>query len=359
VTLQIVKLGEILNFLPKSKLQVSNSKEDGKYKFFTSSLIQKKWIDTATFNCEGLVFGTGGSASIHYVNGKFSTSTDCFVLAPKSSNNLFVKYIYYFLNSNLHILEEGFKGAGLKHISKKYIQDLEVPIPPLAEQQRVAALLDTANRILKLRDSSIVKLDQLTQSVFVEMFGKHVTKLKLKDTCSFVSGGTPSKDDANFWGGEIAWISSADIEVDRVKEIRHFVTESAVNSSATNPIQPNNVLVVTRTGVGKVVVTDRKFCFSQDITGLVLKKEFMPEFIAASIRSKQHEIIEQARGATIKGVTREVIANVEIPAASYLEQQKFSERIQRINSQKKYFEIHRIKIKALLASFQHQSFAVN
>ena len=85
----------------------------------------------------------------------------------------------------------------------------------------------------------------------------------------------------------------------------------------------------------------------------------MPEFIAASIRNKQDEIVKQARGATIKGVTRDVIANVEIPAASFLEQQEFSERIKRIDLQKKNFEVDRIKINDLLSSLQHQSFAVN
>ncbi len=85
----------------------------------------------------------------------------------------------------------------------------------------------------------------------------------------------------------------------------------------------------------------------------------MPEFIAASLRNKQDEIVKQARGATIKGVTRDVIANVEIPAASFLEQQKFSERILQIDSLKKNYEIDRIKINVLLKSLQHQSFAVN
>jgi type I restriction enzyme S subunit len=171
MTWQIVKLGEIFNFLPKSKFQASNGKENGKYKFFTSSPIQKKWIDTATFDVEALVFGTGGSASIHHVDGGFSTSTDCFVLAPKNNEELFAKYAYYYISSNLHILEEGFKGAGLKHISKKYIHDLEIPLPPYAEQQRIAEILDKAELVKRKRELAIEKLDELEQSIFEEMFG--------------------------------------------------------------------------------------------------------------------------------------------------------------------------------------------
>lgn len=269
------------------------------------------------------------------------------------------RYFLHYLRRSLEYLVNLARGVAQKGLYLNQVRDLEITIPPLAEQQRIAALLDAADRILKQRESAIAKLDQLAQSVFVDMFQKHIKKLKLKDTCSFISGGTPSKDEPKFWNGDVAWISSADIEGDNVKEVRHFVTESAINNSATNPILPNNILVVTRTGVGKVVVTDRKFCFSQDITGLVLKKEFMPEFIAASLRNKRDEIVKQARGATIKGVTRDVIANVEIPAASFLEQQKFSVKILQIDSLKKNYEIDRIKINVLLSSLQHQSFAVN
>ena len=170
MTLRIVKLGEIFNFLPKSKFQASNGQEKGKYKFFTSSPIQKKWIDTATFDVEALVFGTGGSASIHHVDGGFSTSTDCFVLAPKNNEELFAKYVYYYISSNLHILEEGFKGAGLKHISKKYIQDLEIPLPPHAEQQRIAAILDKAELVKRKRELAIEKLGLLAKNIFFDMF---------------------------------------------------------------------------------------------------------------------------------------------------------------------------------------------
>jgi type I restriction enzyme S subunit len=277
-------------------------------------------------------------------------------------NKINKRYLYYwFVSRKIQAMLRSFsnKTTNISNLNLKRSLELSIPLPPLAEQKRIAEVLDTADRILKQRESAIAKLDQLAQSVFVDMFQKHIKKLKLKDTCSFISGGTPSKDEPKFWNGDVAWISSADIEGDSVKEVRHFVTESAINNSATNPILPNNILVVTRTGVGKVVVTDRKFCFSQDITGLVLKKEFMPEFIAASLRNKQDEIVKQARGATIKGVTRDVIANVEIPAASFLEQQKFSERILQIDSLKKNYEIDRIKINVLLKSLQHQSFAVN
>lgn len=74
------------------------------------------------------------------------------------------------------------------------IKDLPVPLPPLAEQQRIAALLDTADNILKQRESAITKLDQLAQSVFVDMLGdlninsKNLSLVKLKNICTYSQG---------------------------------------------------------------------------------------------------------------------------------------------------------------------------
>ena len=60
----------------------------------------------------------------------------------------------------------------ISNLSLSQLGNLKIPLPPLAEQQRIAALLDTADRILKQRESAITKLDQLAQSVFVNMFSE-------------------------------------------------------------------------------------------------------------------------------------------------------------------------------------------
>ena len=75
-----VQLGEIFEYLPRSKCKAGEGKEEGKYKFFTSSNIQNKFIDEFIYDGEYLIFGTGGKASINYCNDRFSTSTDNFVV---------------------------------------------------------------------------------------------------------------------------------------------------------------------------------------------------------------------------------------------------------------------------------------
>jgi len=82
-----VELGEIFVFEKKSTIKAGEGNEYGKYKFFTSSDIQSKFIDKAIFDGEYLIFSTGGQAGIHYCNEKFSTTTDCFVVKVNEKNS--------------------------------------------------------------------------------------------------------------------------------------------------------------------------------------------------------------------------------------------------------------------------------
>ena len=173
----MARLGDMLIPQTKSKIKAGTGKENGKYKFFTSSNIQNKFIDEYQYDDTALIFGTGGNASIHFCDEKFSTSTDCLVFFAKEKYIL--KTIYFYLSGNMNILENGFKGAGLKHISKQYILDIEIPLPPLEEQRKIAAVLDKVSDLIAKRRTQLDKLDELVKSRFIEMFGDVIQNTKL------------------------------------------------------------------------------------------------------------------------------------------------------------------------------------
>ena len=125
------------------------------------------------FNEESLVFGTGGNASVHFAEGKFSVSTDCLVAQPKT-DDINPKFVYHYLSGNIRILEEGFKGAGLKHISKTYISDIKLPEIPRVRQDKIVSILDQAESLRQKRKEQLGFLDNYLKSAFLEMFGDPV-----------------------------------------------------------------------------------------------------------------------------------------------------------------------------------------
>ena len=89
----------------------------------------------------------------------------------------------------------------------------------------------------------------------------------------FVNGGTPSRQFKNYWNGNIPWITGADVLNQEVSVIRRYITNDAVKNSSTNVIEKGNLLLVSRTGVGKLAIAPFDIAISQDFTGIYVKNE--------------------------------------------------------------------------------------
>lgn len=166
------KLRELLLPQTKSKIKAGEGLIEGKYKFFTCSPIQNKFYNEATYFSPSLIFGTGGNASVHYCNEPFSTSTDCLVMYGVKCANL--EIIYQYLHTNLYILQAGFKGAGLQHISKDYILDIEIDLPNEEMQANITKQLRQIDNMIYYRNQQLLKYDELVKSRKVEQFDRSV-----------------------------------------------------------------------------------------------------------------------------------------------------------------------------------------
>lgn len=171
------KFKTLFDFGAKSKIKAGDGLGNGAFPFFTSSPTLSKRIDKAQYFDDALIFGTGGGASVHFADEPFATSTDCIVAVTKNEN-LNAKFVFYYLLGNIHFLERGFKGAGLKHISKKYIEHLDIPIFPIETQNKIVAILDKSSSIISKRERSIKLLENVLKSTFIEIFGDPIINPK-------------------------------------------------------------------------------------------------------------------------------------------------------------------------------------
>ena len=168
-----MKIVDLCAYAPKSAIKAGEAIKDGKYIFFTSSDDESKRYSDYQHNCEAIIMGTGGNATLHYYNGKFSTSTDCVVLLPNES--IRCKFLYYFFLHNIAVLEKGFKGAGLKHTNKNYINNIEInTVPDIETQDKVIKALDLACNLVRFHQRQLKKLDELVKARFIELFGDPV-----------------------------------------------------------------------------------------------------------------------------------------------------------------------------------------
>ncbi len=150
-------------------------------------------------------------------------------------------------------------------------------------------------------------------------------EVPLGEVANFASGGTPPRRGASFYRGEIPWITGADIDPSGTVRARSFINHAAIADSAARVVPAGTVLLVTRTSVGKVGITAVPTSYSQDITAVLHDGDRLDrQYLVHYLRSREVHLASQARGATIKGVTREDVADLMVPLPPVDEQRRIA-----------------------------------
>jgi len=145
-------------------------------------------------------------------------------------------------------------------------------------------------------------------------------------TLRFLNGGTPSTHVKEYWDGDIPWITGADAEQRLTTTSRKSVTQQGVKRSATNIVPRGNILLVTRTGVGKVSISGVDVAISQDLTGIIPKVDLVdvPYLYYQLFRIAQG-LQRLAQGSIIQGIKREEVEAIEIPLPDLPEQRAIAD----------------------------------
>ncbi len=146
----------------------------------------------------------------------------------------------------------------------------------------------------------------------------------LGDVCQVIGGGTPSKDNAAFYGGDIPWATVRDLRQDVIFETEFMITKEAVKSSSTNIIPKGNVVIATRVGLGKISLLGQDTAINQDLRGIVPNdpKVISVRFLFWWLKSIAHLIEEEGTGATVKGVKLPFVKSLRVPLPLLPEQQR-------------------------------------
>ena len=126
---------------------------------------------------------SSGSASIvgktAFLNRAWTGSVGAFNAIIRPNEKVSSRYLFHYLRSDrFRRWTQQSSGVNIKNIRKSELEGHGIPLPSMEEQNRIAAILDYADRLRSLREQAIGKLDELAQSLFLEMFGDPVTNPK-------------------------------------------------------------------------------------------------------------------------------------------------------------------------------------
>lgn len=327
--------------LPKSKIKAGAGVENGKYPFFTSSDIKVSYLNSFEYNEEALIIGTGGKASCNYINGKFSFSTDNYAL--KARSNIETKFLYYFLRKdNLSILQNGFHGAGLQHISKDYILDIKVSLYEKKKQLYIINCLDSINKLITILQKQLILFNELIKSRFIEMFGDIKSYVAVADSCEVHAriGWQALTQKEHMQSGKYMLITGTDFIGNEINYSTCVFVSKERYDMDNNIILKNNDVLITKDGtIGKVAIVHNLPGPATLNSGVFVVRpdnRFNKEYISYVFKGEPFSrFVEEVKtGVTVKHLNQAALLKFKIPVPSIKQQNEFASFLNQIDKLK-------------------------
>ena len=251
-------------------------------------------------------------------------------------------YFGYYMNSSSyhHQLLPLMQGIKVLSLSKTNVQKTTVKYPKdKAEQQKIADCLRCIDTLITLHQRKYEKLVNIKKSMLDKMFPKNgasVPEIRFKGFTDLweqrkiselaektYGGGTPTTSNEAFWNGNIPWIQSSDIVDGKLMgvEPRKYITQTGLNSSATQLVPKNSIAIITRVGVGKLAYMPFSYSTSQDFLSLS-KLNTEPFFTVYACYKKLQSELNTVQGTSIKGITKDELLAKTISVPVYSEQKQ-------------------------------------
>ena len=171
-----VKLGDLTK-IRTGKLDANASSPNGKYPFFTCSKEPLR-INSHSYDCECVLVAGNGDLNVKYYNGKFDAYQRTYIIEDNGSNQLYMPYLYYFMEGYVEELRKLSIGGVIKYIKLGNLTEALIELPKIEDQRTIVDILNKSKRILSYHQQQLQKLDELVKARFVEMFGMPGTDTK-------------------------------------------------------------------------------------------------------------------------------------------------------------------------------------
>ena len=284
------------------------------------------------------------------------------------------RYVYHALSSQVPTLISMGVGGAQPNINQGIIKGLAIPLPPLPEQRRIAAVLDQADALRAKRREALLQLDSLTQSIFIEMFGEALgsnTRLALSHYIEEFRYGTSNKSGVdgypalripNVTSGSLDLTELKTVEVDDAEFQRLKLRDGDLLFVRTNG-NPDNVgrcAVFNPLKVSDSGFDSSEFIYASYLIRARMKKEtVLPVVLQQYLSAGEGRQALRARSKTSAGqfnINTQGLGTLPIPSFPMAQQEAFIGRKQAIEQQQTVQRSSLTELERLFASLQHRAF---
>lgn len=334
----MVRLGSIVK-VSTGKHDVNHAVDDGLYPFYTCAL-EPFQSNTFSFNDEVIILPGNGAnvGQVLYFNGKFEAYQRTYVLHEV---NACVKYVYYFLKGNWNRLQQNKQyGSATNYIRLDNITDLQIPLPPLPIQKRIAEILDAADALRRKDQELLQKYDALAQAIFLDMFGDPVKNEKGWETEKFEKLGTLDRgvskhrprNAPELLGGKYPLIQTGDVANSGGIITQYRSTYSEIGLKQSKMWSKGTLCITIAANIAKTGILDFDACFPDSIVGFKPNVRVSNSvFIQFWIGFLQKMLEDNAPESAQKNINLEILRNLDVINPPIELQNGFEKRIKQLN----------------------------
>jgi type I restriction enzyme, S subunit len=288
-----------------------------------------------------------------------------------ASENVAPDYLFHVLNSNdfEQAAIKNSKGIAQLNLSAKWIEAYRIPLPPLAEQKRIAGILDAADALRAKRRESLAQLDTLLQSTFLEMFGDPVTNpmgwevRDLGHIAKFINGDRgknyPSKTD--FVDAGIPFINAGHLRDGKVDfDDMNYITQGSYDRLGSGKAVPGDILYCLRGSLGKAAISRRKGCAAIASSLVIIRPcdelcvEYLFEYLVSPFG--REEIRKFDNGSSQPNLSATSVKKYRVLIPPIVLQHRFAAIVESVEQQKASQRAHLEELDTLFASLQSRAF---
>ena len=281
---------------------------------------------------------------------------------PKVCNQRYIRY--YLKRFESDIAARGV-GSTFTAINRNDIECLELPVPPLAEQERIVKFLDEADELRKLRAQADRRADALIPALFNEMFGDPIKNPKGWEVCSFAEVGkldrgrskNRPRDEPSLYGGKYPFIQTGDV-ANSNGEITAYTQTYSEKGLAQSRIWPAGTLVITiAANIGKTAILTFPACFPDSMVGFVPGDRVIVDYVRPWLVTMESRLEEAAPQMAQKNINLKILSELTIPVPPLALQKEFAQRVKEIRELEAEQTTSRTRLDALFQSLLHKAFS--
>ena len=267
------------------------------------------------------------------------------------------RYLYHFLRTvDFYRLASATTVPALR---KSKLERLPVPLPPLAEQKRIARILDSADALRARRREALAQLDTLLKSTFLDMFGDPVTNpmgwdvKPLKELGRVQTGATPPSKLDGMFGGEIPFVTPSDLKETWVEASR---TVTSAGAAKSRTVSRGATLVSCIGAVGKMGKVGEASAFNQQINAVSWEECIADPVGLEMMRFFKAKLAHDAASTTLPILKKSRFEKLLLPLPPLDEQSRFAAIVESIEKQEASQRAHLAELDTLFASLQSRAF---